>query len=1062
MIKQFTAGDITVRPFGTFKHWTIQSIDSASTDAHGISTYYNSRIEVNKGLELSSSFYPSSSIYYSPINEPVNSSGKYARNVYSTTDAMFYRYANEPIKLFGVEQYTADPVTGKKEVREIHGKVIAASLKHNVWGEKIVPNTVNMTDDSNIHQTLYIYDDGYTNLYVTGSHFPSVQQIGAIVDHMDNPYWDSSLGQFYVTFRNGDIQYVNLENAKQYMEMGLPVTYVPTGSGSYLAWDGSTHEDLFQPNNEHFGESVSSWGPYVAAGSSMDDYSLSSIRVGYASVFKHDPKKNVHRLVAKMNFPFTQSSAEPPTYFEDSFGYSVSIRDGFFAVGSPYGEACSSGVYNGYVCVYDKDKGGQDNWGIINMLKGKSNGDRFGNSVALDNDILAVGAPGASGSKGEVYIFRKHRYMDAKYPCQNINTGSTWHQVITTEDFCSELTTGSYITSHSYTPTFVSGNYTWTYETTVSSSISSTGDNFGWCVSVDSDHLVIGTNKTGNGYAALFTCSYSSASLNSCPTSSWREVKIFYADDSYGDLNTNSPEYFIDVSNTIPTNKFGVSVSNSGNNIVIGCQRDKAFKPYAGYIGKNELGAAYFYNYGYDADCGKYDYYLTTKTFGNREYQTNNNFAKAVSMDGLTAAVTSLSDTSSLTHTIARSVDYVSGNYVLENYNAQSTSSSDSVLGRVTIYNYNDSNNSWKISGELRRNKESGNPHNIYGYSVSVGSDFMCVGAPIVNTASLASYSQIINPANQSGSFPSSYSGSVYVYDLQKYEEGQLIGNVFYKNGYFVITNTGSNYSGVMMGTGSNGFELKYQGTHTIYEHEYLISVRPGEFNYSTNPSSLVNNPLLFDVNQDGVVDVNDVNLVMRYLRMKKFYETPIFDDNGIVPEQDSIDDYSWWANDIIQTESEDVLLQEGLDEYSGSLYPFTKEAFDYIETNLVQTGILDIDGDGNINLNDGYIFAIYCIGGLNPSRLEPYLTTASSRKYVKDIELYMNKYCGQDKSKVNPAFLGYQYSSSYDATGSFLSPCVTTIGLYQDNQLVAVGKLGRPIKNLIDWPVNIVVRFDT
>jgi hypothetical protein len=42
------------------------------------------------------------------------------------------------------------------------------------------------------------------------------------------------------------------------------------------------------------------------------------------------------------------------------------------------------------------------------------------------------------------------------------------------------------------------------------------------------------------------------------------------------------------------------------------------------------------------------------------------------------------------------------------------------------------------------------------------------------------------------------------------------------------------------------------------------------------------------------------------------------------------------------------------------------------------------------------------------------------------------------------------------------LSPCVTTIGLYQDNQLVAVGKLGRPIKNLIDWPVNIIVRFDT
>ena len=81
---------------------------------------------------------------------------------------------------------------------------------------------------------------------------------------------------------------------------------------------------------------------------------------------------------------------------------------------------------------------------------------------------------------------------------------------------------------------------------------------------------------------------------------------------------------------------------------------------------------------------------------------------------------------------------------------------------------------------------------------------------------------------------------------------------------------------------------------------------------------------------------------------------------------------------------------------------------------------------------------------------------------YVVDIQKYLDKYCGVDTKSTNPEFLNYQYSSSYDATGSFLAPYITTVGLYQDNQLVAVGKLGRPIKNLIDWPVNIVVRFDT
>ena len=85
-----------------------------------------------------------------------------------------------------------------------------------------------------------------------------------------------------------------------------------------------------------------------------------------------------------------------------------------------------------------------------------------------------------------------------------------------------------------------------------------------------------------------------------------------------------------------------------------------------------------------------------------------------------------------------------------------------------------------------------------------------------------------------------------------------------------------------------------------------------------------------------------------------------------------------------------------------------------------------------------------------------------STRRYVKDIKSYLNQYCLPSIPIVNPKFFDYQYSSSYDPTGSYLSPFITTIGLYQDNQLVAVGKLGRPLKNLIDWPLNIIVRFDT
>jgi hypothetical protein len=56
-----------------------------------------------------------------------------------------------------------------------------------------------------------------------------------------------------------------------------------------------------------------------------------------------------------------------------------------------------------------------------------------------------------------------------------------------------------------------------------------------------------------------------------------------------------------------------------------------------------------------------------------------------------------------------------------------------------------------------------------------------------------------------------------------------------------------------------------------------------------------------------------------------------------------------------------------------------------------------------------------------------------------------------------------YEYSSSLDPTGSYLAPYITTVGLYDDNMdLVAVAKIPSKPKSTPDYPVNIVVRFDT
>ena len=72
-------------------------------------------------------------------------------------------------------------------------------------------------------------------------------------------------------------------------------------------------------------------------------------------------------------------------------------------------------------------------------------------------------------------------------------------------------------------------------------------------------------------------------------------------------------------------------------------------------------------------------------------------------------------------------------------------------------------------------------------------------------------------------------------------------------------------------------------------------------------------------------------------------------------------------------------------------------------------------------------------------------------------------RYTSSLSSSIKSGFEVYDISSSIDTTGSYLTPFITTIGLYDDNcDLMAVAKLPQPIKSYPDLPVNFIVRFDT
>lgn len=71
-------------------------------------------------------------------------------------------------------------------------------------------------------------------------------------------------------------------------------------------------------------------------------------------------------------------------------------------------------------------------------------------------------------------------------------------------------------------------------------------------------------------------------------------------------------------------------------------------------------------------------------------------------------------------------------------------------------------------------------------------------------------------------------------------------------------------------------------------------------------------------------------------------------------------------------------------------------------------------------------------------------------------------RYGSKITAGVSGGFEHYDVSASVDSTGSYLTPYVTTIGLYDDtNTLMAIAKLPTPIKMEPILPINFIIRFD-
>jgi hypothetical protein len=92
----------------------------------------------------------------------------------------------------------------------------------------------------------------------------------------------------------------------------------------------------------------------------------------------------------------------------DWFGRSVSISGDTIVVGAP--DPDTSPDESGAAYIYYRNQGGADNWGKLKKLTASTPaaGDRFGYSVSVSGDTVAVGAHG-EGTAGVAYVFERNQ-----------------------------------------------------------------------------------------------------------------------------------------------------------------------------------------------------------------------------------------------------------------------------------------------------------------------------------------------------------------------------------------------------------------------------------------------------------------------------------------------------------------------------------------------------------------------------------------------------------------------------------------------------------------------------
>lgn len=942
----------------------------------------------NDILTINEGIYVDSGRMFIPENESQNSDGSYKRLIYNQIKNTFY---DNPLDLTNI--------TDTKN-KILYNRFKVVSMAQPFYGEQILENSV-VINERNGLLDYTIVDDGNGNLYVKDRVFST------IID-------DQNRGNLCVT--------------------------------------ASANE--YYTRRHNMGYSVSVGDVYCAVGSPCFDRFISS--VGFVDIYKYDAlqsnKMGYNKTIVRNTTAITGSNINVIT---SDFGKSVDVCGSLCAISSTniqyYFNNVSSSMYTdkfGIVEIYDLNSTSSLPVACISQSMVPCEYDTgvntFGQKISINNEYIAIGCPYTyqiddSGSyQGAVYIF--------------------------------------------------SGNPTlgYTFNTALTGSNRSNDILFGRDLKIDK-----GFNKliVGNGNYNRLTGS--NAYLFEFIDGSWINTLVFDSpvkkteNLNFVDIQPYSSSYGL-------PDGFGTSVSiycssSLDYSIAIGAPFDRVVSEYSGSA-CDKNGAVYIYDHQYcilrSGSIESYvdDGFVLTRVSGNDKTFKNNRFGHAIDLNNNKLVVSSPKYLSELppdyyndTVFVNLITDHCSDEAYLGMIHIYERSETESTINYISGSSALSSTNitgvvnvpTWTEYATVKPKKLYGQPHCFYAYDVATFGDNLVVGNPIVLTiprvmlSSMNARPDILQPNDlivdvepDKIKFVKNLQGNFNILNFIDYEAYHHIGNVFYKSGKMVTSTSGSIFDTIFE-TSINDhykYDISFKNKVRIYEKEIICTVNPGEFNYSTNPTSYNYYPISeLDLNHNGTFDFEDCDKILRGIYFK-FTGTE-----------------TWWDlfDNFSSTTDYDTTVENSLFNYyvtgSSSGQLLTAILTDSDKNLIINqlNSVLDINGDGIVDFNDLQILWKYFTNHLTIHNFSSYQTSkciAGPRATYSLALTYLHQICGVSSL---PTILDTFYSGSTGPTSSYLTPYITTIGLYNGLDLVATAKLGTPIKNLGHFPLNFIIRLD-